>query len=191
MIRNFFCYNKVLKFSVYWPRISGWASSSTTSSPGPSIWHLHTNSGSTAPSRHKQPLVKNHIRKTTSKWPSKIRVRNIYHNYVVMAQRHCCSVIVESWFVEHVDFLNHLRSVQSAHRVFCISGIFELHECESGRIPGHPYVSQGPIFAKRALDFVFTCGRTQISYVHFARQVPLTITRHYLCFLILERINYL
>ena len=81
-------------------------------------------------------------------------------------------------YYEHYTLVKYLRSVQTSYCILSISGILEFHKSKTWGIPGYPHNPQWTILAECRFNFVFRCTASQITNIHFARQIPLTITRH-------------
>ena len=81
-------------------------------------------------------------------------------------------------YYQHYTLVKYLRSVQTSYCILSISGILELHKSKTWGIPGYPHIPQWAILAECRFNLVFRCTASQITNIHFAWQIPLTITRH-------------
>lgn len=68
-------------------------------------------------------------------------------------------------------------AIDSSDGILGVSGIFELDECEAGRVSGNPHVAETAVFTEDRLDVVSRGVIGQVANVDFAGQFPVA-ARH-------------
>ena len=69
-------------------------------------------------------------------------------------------------------------AVEAPNSILGVSRVLKLDESKTWRIPGHPDVFQGSVFSEAILQLILVSIVAEITDVHFAVDVPVTVARH-------------
>jgi len=118
-----------------------------------------------------------HICKFTTTTPNqKFLLKSFLWFIFTVQDTHRCCACKDRY--PHYLLVKYLRSIQTSYCILSISGILKFNKSKSWGISGYPHIPQRAIFAKCRFNLVFRCTASQITNIHFAREIPFTITWH-------------